>query len=84
MDYKCGKYTKSMLLKRSVFGQRLIAVQLLLKSTCGSNYKIAHCALEGGLIQALSWSFEHRIILLKCPYLCYISFLTITLIKGFF
>ena len=46
MDYKCGKYTKSMLLKRSV----------LLKSTCGSNYKIAHCALEGGLMQSVSWS----------------------------
>ena len=25
-------------------------------SKCGSNFKIANCALEGGLIGAVSWS----------------------------
>ena len=25
-------------------------------SKCGSNYKIANCTLEGGLIGAVSWS----------------------------
>ena len=25
-------------------------------SKCGSNYKIANCALEGGIIGAVSWS----------------------------
>ena len=25
-------------------------------SKCGSNYKIANCALEGGLIEAVTWS----------------------------
>ena len=50
-------------------------------SKCGSNYKMANCTLEGGLIGAVSVVVEHRIILSYVLICVTFLFLTRILLK---
>ena len=78
---KFGKYTNSMLMKRTVFNQRLqlpyswvIDVKMWFKLQ-----KIANGVLEGGLIGAVSWS-NNGLLILSYVLICVkFLFLTITL-----